>query len=197
MGSSLVGANIIILANSHNPSIASKEWLKEKKIIEEEIINFTHTPMLSVVESNNFLLIVDTERLQVQAKNTNDKNLDELVRIVDKYLTCLPETPYNAIGFNYIYQIPSESKFLKIIFPINEKFKDVFPEDYKIGGTIFYNIMDFKITLNFQPSMDEKIAASFNCHIDSTVLEKIKDGLAAYYEIKKECGKILEVLFSE
>ena len=37
----LKNSNIVILAKNYNPSIVSKEWLKEKKVIEENAVKFT------------------------------------------------------------------------------------------------------------------------------------------------------------
>ena len=102
---SLRVANIVILANTHNPSIISKEWLKEREVIEEAVVNFTHTPVFSIVETNNFLFIVNPDRLEISIKSTTTENMENLPRIVKKYINRLPETPYTAIGFNYIYHV--------------------------------------------------------------------------------------------
>ena len=65
---SLIGANIVVLAENHNPSIISKDWLSQKGIIKDNVISFTHTPAFSVVETENFSFFVDPDRLQLTLK---------------------------------------------------------------------------------------------------------------------------------
>ena len=113
---SLSGANVVILAKNHNPSIVSKEWLVQKKIIEEPVVSFVHTPAFSVVEADNFRLVVDPDRLQISVKNFDPKNIENLPKITDNYVNQLPETPYTAIGFNYSYRVATEKRDLKDIF---------------------------------------------------------------------------------
>jgi len=70
---SLIGASIVVLAKNHNPSIISKDWLIQNKIIEEEILNFTHLPIVSIIETNNINLFVDPNKLQLTIKKLAQK----------------------------------------------------------------------------------------------------------------------------
>ena len=107
---SLIGASIVVLAENHNPSIVSKDWLTQNKIIEEEILNFTHLPVVSITETNNFNLFIDPNKLQLTIKKISSENLKALPQIISEYLGKLPETPYTAIGFNYSYRLETEGK---------------------------------------------------------------------------------------
>jgi hypothetical protein len=43
--------------------------------------------------------------------------------------------PFVAAGFNYSYYLPKESRRLETLFSPNDvKFKELFAEDYEIGG---------------------------------------------------------------
>lgn len=195
---SLEGTNVVILATHHNPSIASKEWLTQRKIIEENVNKFIHTPVVSSVETDSYALFVDTERLQMSIKNISAENIENLPKIAERYISQLPETPYTAIGFNYTYSIMSEAGNLKVIFsPNDKKFKELFSENYQLGGTIRFKFEDFIVRLNFQPPFlpDEKLNADFNFHFESKDIQEIKKKLRMYLESKKEAEEILGGLF--
>jgi hypothetical protein len=195
---SLEGTNVVILATHHNPSIASKEWLKQRRIIEENISKFVHAPVFSLVETDNFTFLVDTTRLQLSVKNISPENIENLPKIAERYISQLPETPYTAIGFNYTYSITPEAGSLKVIFsPNDKKFKELFSENYQLGGTIRFKFEGFIVKLNFQPPFlpDEKLNADFNFHFDSKNIEAIKKKLRMYPENKKKAEEILGGLF--
>src|ERR1700687_1593386 len=101
----LVNANIVLLAENHNPSIATKDWLQYKLIIPEKPINFANLPVLSRYESENFSFFVDPNRLILEAKNQRPETIEALPQIVRAYAEALPETSYSALGLNFRWRI--------------------------------------------------------------------------------------------
>jgi len=171
---SLSGANIVILAKNHNPSIVTKEWLAQKEIIKEDIVNFTHTPLFSLVETTNFNLIVDPNRLQISVKKVIPENIENLPKIIETYITKLPETPYAAIGFNYSYRITMGGRSLKDIFSFDDKIlRKIFSNDYRLGVTVHFTVRDFVVQVNLQPP-NEELKANLNFHFGSENSEEIK-----------------------
>lgn len=194
---SLTGANIVVLAKNHNPSIVTKEWLTDNKIFEENIVNFVHTPIFSTVETNNFNLIVDSDRLQLSIKKVTTSNIRNLPQIIMSYISKLPETPYTAIGFNHIYQIMVRPKRLKEIFsPDDKKFREIFEGDYQIGGIINFKFNDFIVRTNIQSFNAKKIRMVFNFHFGSKDVEEIKKRLIEYSDTIERTKKIIRGLFS-
>lgn len=195
MNVSLKSANIVVIAKNHNPSIISKEWLSQNKIIEEKVINFVHTPVFSVIETDNFNLIVDPDRLQVSVKKINSENINKLLEIVEKYTNQLPETPYTTLGFNYIYNVTSDKKNLKDLFSKNDKlFRSIFTEDYQIGGLINFDYGNFLVRAKLT-QVNEGLTVDFNFHLELKTPTNIKEGLQHYFDLKKKAEKILGELF--
>jgi hypothetical protein len=185
----LSGGNIVLVANTHNPSIVSKEWATEKGMIDEPVINFVHTPALSVIETDNLNIILDPDRLQVLAKKVDA--IDKLPKIVEIYVSSLPEIPYTAMGFNLTYQVMN-GDIEKLLIP-SERFKKAFSE-YKLGGIVVFNFDEFIVTLNLK-SNDDKIVANFNFHSNVKKSEEILERLKRYEEVKESAKNVLEVLF--
>ena len=66
--------SIQIFEKEHNPTILSKEWLSKKKIIQEnEIKNFAHTPVFSLIETEYLGLLVKYEMLDMSIKKTDSE----------------------------------------------------------------------------------------------------------------------------
>lgn len=198
MDLNLEGMNIIVLAKNHNPSIVSKEWLKDNKIIENNIINFAHTPAFSVVETETFSFVEDPDRLQVSIKKDVPENIERLQKIVSKYVEHLPETPYTAAGINYLYSIYSKKDGIKSIYLVNEeKFDKLFPENYQLGGFIKFNYGDFLVRLSLQPEDENKIIADINFHSEVQNAQGIIDMIEKCLQTKEKAEEILEELFDE
>ena len=98
---SLRRANIVVLANSYNPSIVSRDWVLSRQLLSEPIGDFVHTPAFSLIQNNNFSLAVDMNRLQLSVKEPNPENMKLMPQIIKKFFILLPETPYRAMGFNF------------------------------------------------------------------------------------------------
>jgi len=196
MEHTLTGANIVVLAKNHNPSIVSKEWLIQNRIIEEKIIDFAHFPVISVIESDNFKLLVDQDRLQLSIKKISQENLKELAKIISKYINQLPETPYTAIGFNYLYTLKIGQKKLKNTFFTDDKrLIKIFSENYAFGGIIKFMFGDFMAKLTIRPKNNGEVIADFNFHFPSNKRNEIIEKLFEYPETKGRAEEILEGLF--
>ncbi|AKB76253.1 hypothetical protein MSLAZ_2992 [Methanosarcina lacustris Z-7289] len=193
----LDGMNIIILAKNHNPSIISREWLRDKKIIEGDITNFAHTPAFSVVETETVSIVADPERLQISLKKDFQENITKLQEIADRYVEQLPETPYTAIGINYLYSIPSEKDAMKRICSVDEeKFGNLFPESYQLGSFIKFKYGDFLARLSLQPE-DSKIIADINFHCEVYSAQGIREMIERAPQTKGKAEEVLEEFFGE
>ncbi len=201
MDISLIGANIVILAKNHNPSIISKEWLSQKNIFVDNFINFTLTPAFSIVETESFSLVVDPDRLQLAVKVDIQNNIDALEQSILTYVQALPEVPYTAIGFNFLYNIEARKDIIKeILHPPDEIFKKLFSENYQLGGIIKFNSDGFLVTINLQPNINNKyneIRADVNFNYLLRDSSETSDIIEKHNQMKEMSGNILERLFSE
>jgi len=192
----LIRANLVVLAKNHNPSIVSKEWLTRNKIIEEGITSFTHLPVVSVIDTNSFNLVVDPERLVLSVKEISSDNLTMLPKIISKYITQLPETTYTAMGFNYHYRVEIGQKKLKDVLLINDKrLVEIFSENYTFGGIITFHFNDFVVTLTFRPISNTEIRAEFNFHLKCNDRDEMTKKLLEHPETKKRAEELLGGLF--
>lgn len=195
MGKTLIKANVVITARSHNPTIVSKAWIVEKEIMKEPIINFIHTPAFSMVEGNDFTIQADSSRLQISAKKVESDIVNKLPAVVESYVRSLPETPYTAIGFNFSYRVITEKSLRNLFSPDMEKFERAFSKEYKIGSMIRFNFENFIVTLNLIPE-EQILIANFNFHFDiKREGREIIENLKFYRDAVKKAEGILEVLF--
>lgn len=176
----LNGANIVILAQEHNPTIASSHWLFSKGIMPEQAVNFMHIPSLSHYESQNFTLEVDHGRWQLRTNNTNPDIVERLPFIAITYIRTLPETDYRAIGLNFEWRVKRNgNKNLAVIT------KSIFvnPEgtlamlakrdDCVITGIIQINHDGFRVQVTVTPGTesDQELRFRFNYHQDIIITD--------------------------
>jgi hypothetical protein len=194
----LIEANIVLLAEQHNISIVSKEWLAQNDILTEAVVNFAHLPVASVIETGNFNFFVDLNNLRISLKNINKKNLDNLPKIAVKYVEKLPETPYKAVGFNFIYSVKENHEKLKDILVINdEKLLNVISSDYLFGGIIKFDFENFKVTLTLQPKNVEDTVCDFNFHFPSSNPKEIIEILQKYLITNEEAENVIGGLMND
>jgi len=150
-----------------------------------------------VIETDNFNLMVEQEKLTtVNKKKINPRNIEKLPEIISKYINTLPETPYTAMGFNFVYTIEVGREILKNIFLINDKkLTEIFSNKYEFGGIIKFSFENFIVTLTIKPQDADHISGSFNFHYASQNKENLIKNLSIYQKARKFSEKILKELF--
>ncbi len=176
------GANIVILASNYNPSIVSKEWLYQKGIFTKTVRNFVHTPVFALVESEDFSLMVDEQRLQLTIKKVTEDNLNTSGGIVERFVDTLPETPYKAVGLNYHYTFPTEKCDLRtLLSPDDTKIRELLSSTYELGTTIMFELEEFIVTCTVSPSLgkEQQVRMGFNFHSPTANAGEVKERLCA------------------
>ena len=179
-------ANIVILASNHNPGIVSKEWLHQKEIFTETPTNFVHTPEFSLVETDNYSLQIDPQRLNIALKNPNEDRLTRLSVMANKYIEELPETPYRAVGLNSDWIVPQENPdVLKGTFIANpDHFDTIFHDgDYNVGGIIMYEYNPFRLQLTIKPDKDNNVSLDFNYHLGVSGVDELGVSISHFAEV--------------
>lgn len=191
------GANIVILASNYNPSIVSKEWLYQKDIFTEAVRNFVHTPVFALVESEDFSLMVNEQKLQLTVKKVTEDNLNTSGAITERFVDALPETPYKAVGLNYHYTFPREGCDLStILSPNNAKLRELFSSTYELGATIVFELEKFIVTCTVSPSLskEQQIRMNFNFHSATTNVGEVKERLSSQMRSLEKMETIIQGL---
>jgi hypothetical protein len=189
--------NIVILASNYNPSIVSKEWLYQKGIFTEPVDNFVHTPMLALVENQNFGFVVDEQRLQIVVKMVTQDNLTNLTAIAQRFVDILPETPYNAVGLNYRYTLKEEGCNLStLLAPKAARLRTVFSKDYQLGAMIVFSFESFVATFTVRPSLknEQPIRIAFNFHANVANIEEVRARIASQTTTLQKAESIIQEL---
>jgi hypothetical protein len=190
-------ANIVVLASNYNPSIVSKEWLYQKGIFTESVENFVHTPVLSLVENQNFGLVVDEQRLQLAIKRVTEENFNNSNGIVQKFINILPETPYKAVGFNYRYTFAEGRCDLSSLLASKPtKLRSAFSPRYQLGTIIVFSFKGFVTTFTVTPSLssDQPIRIRFNFHAIVANIQEVRARIALQTETFKKADSIIQEL---
>ena len=193
----LSGVNIVVLARNYNPSIVSKEWLFQKNIVKDTVTNFAHTPPFSLVETERFSFVLDENRLQVSLKTITPEGIEGLPKIAADFVSCLPETPFVAVGFNYSFYMSKESTRLETLFSPNDaKLKELFSEDYEIGSMVSFHFEEFAVTMSAPPPKGEttKGIMNFNFHSDCRGADAVKERLKLHPQTIERAEEILRGL---
>ncbi len=190
-------ANIVILASNYNPSIVSKEWLYQKGIFTEPVGNFVHTPMLALVENENFGFVVDEQRLQVVIKRVTQDNLTNSNTIARRFVDVLPETPYKAVGLNYRYTLTEMSCNLRtLLVPKPTKLRALFSQGYQLGAMIVFSFESFVVTFTVTPSLtkEQPIRIAFNFHANVANIDEVRARIASQTKTLQKAESIIQEL---
>lgn len=195
---SLIGLNIVLLANKHNPSIISKEWVKENGLINGQIVNFAHLPVAAIVEDLDYNLLVEESSLRITVKNIDESTKGNLPTIIQKYTEKLPEIPYTALGFNFLFKIDQNPEnFKKVFIADDNKAKAIFSEDYSFGVTIKFNYIRYLVTAIIIPENDNETKIDFNFHSQINNIKEINQILNDYPKTLEKSKNILNELFKD
>lgn len=189
-------ANIVILASNYNPSIVSKEWVYQRGIFKESVDNFVHTPVLSLIENQNFSFMVDEKRLQLSIRKMTQGNLNNSKVIVRKFVDVLPETPYKAVGLNYHYILAEKSYNIRgLLTPKSNRLRTIFSRDYQIGTIILFSFESFIASFTVTPSLTKKepVKIAFNFHADVANIDEVR----AKIDLQKKTLEKAELIIQE
>ncbi|MFU8796828.1 MAG: hypothetical protein ACNA7X_06025 [Dehalococcoidia bacterium] len=193
----LTGTNIVILAKNYNPSIISKEWLYKKNIVRETVTNFVHTPPLSLVETEHTSFVLDDTRLQISLKGVTAERIESLPSVASRFVSCLPETPFVAVGFNYSYSVPAEHCLVKALLAPNEaKLKQLFSKEYELGVIMSFAFKSFIVRMTAPPTVGKTthMTIDFNFHSDSQGPDEVKKKLELHPETVSRADDIMRGL---
>jgi len=192
-------ADIVILAEAHNPSILSPQWLKDNELITEKPDQFVHTPDFSFFNSKNYHLVVDRQRLQVTTKKTTKQLLEALKNFALNYCKILPHIPYKSIGMNFTWNVEAKlDESLPVIKNSIGKitdFKKMFKE-FEINNGIIINVKKEKYLhkITIESFSKNNLIFRFNNHYNVEKLNNVEiiDLINNYNMLYQESKEFVE-----
>ena len=151
---SLLQTSVVVLADSHNPTILHPHFLQSQGIVPKELELAEApvcTPPLAIVKfKNGLVLTADLAKLQVQDNSPTAQVSSSLVpECAGMYLRALPHVRYRAIGLNFTGAVDAQNPERDVI----ERFLKAGPwlsEDRaptSMGLRLVYLVDDSALTL--------------------------------------------------
>ncbi|MBI3988768.1 MAG: hypothetical protein HY347_04040 [candidate division NC10 bacterium] len=169
------GANVVLLAQSHNPSIVSPEWLQKYQIVDENPEDFVHTPVFSLFRSQTFQLLVEQQRSQFSLRILNEASLHHLQAATANYAQLLPHVPYTAVGLNYAWrglaERPGEGfELVERLFlsEAGRAWRDHLKGQVRAGMILYQVSESYRLRLLVEPLLTPEghLSLDFNYHFD-------------------------------
>jgi hypothetical protein len=194
-------ASIVILAQAHNPSIISPDWVQKVLLIKESPSNFVHTPPFSLFDSASFRLTIDTERLELVPKALDEKHILICGQAASTYLRKLPHIPYRTVGLNYIWEYSPESlkkpmpqlKLLIDDFGLNSLFKG---RRITYDGNIRVDLNPYKLTIRMNYEDEQTIVFNYNFSYAIQTARKAANILKAFPSLKDRSHEITKSILA-
>jgi len=174
----LVGSVVVILANSFNPTICTQLWLIRNGVFAEEDFKegFIYAPPVVRVLTEYCEFTMLPERIQLAFRHPQGDNKQILTKVLDNFVDKLPQTPYQTIGFNFVWQWRPEDQsrygelirhvFLNSKNPIAIHFGE---KDARFGIYMSKDVALMRMKLDIKPikvgagnSAEEKLQIAFN-----------------------------------
>jgi hypothetical protein len=197
MSIKLEQAILVIIADAHNPSILSPEWLKAKDIITEESKDFIHTPDFVLFDSDRFYMTVDRKQLQIRSKKPDSDVLEALIHFGKQYFEILQHIPYKTLGINFHWLLEenAENMLPKIEIKINDVeniFSKIIPYHKIDLGCVVYAVREpYLMRLMIEPTIKgKKLLFNFNYHheienMDIKNIQNLIDNLNTLHDHSK------------
>jgi hypothetical protein len=187
----ILHANVVVIAQGHNPTILHPSFLekidivdKSWKIADDQTLT---TPAVSRVRyANGIEFVVTGDRLQVLDHSPSLESLLEgsLSSLAAKYIRALPHVSYTAAGFNFLGLLPKADPgaYIKgtFILPGPWVMKDLTLDAAEVK--FFYNAAgNDKLQTTISPTAPQApkkgVISNFNYHHDLDKSDPVADAL--------------------
>jgi hypothetical protein len=199
------GANVVLVAQNHNPSIFSPDWVQRHHIIDEPQEDFVHTPVFSLYKSSTFQMVADPDRFQLILRVLSPSNLQALEGAITRLIQTLPHVPYKAVGLNFTWiatpEAPGEGaqRMDQLFLSDPIRLRSAFPEgsDVKLGGIVYNVSRRYRLRLLVEPKIktEENVRLDFNYHFDARssdeALNAVSSLLDCFSSAEQSCRILL------
>lgn len=194
-------ASIVILAQAHNPSIVSPDWVQNVLLVKESPSNFVHTPPFSLFDSASYLLTVDTGRLELASKVLDEEHISVCGQVAGTYFRMLPHIPYRSVGLNYIWEYTPESDKqpfpqVKVVIDglnLNQVFN---ARSIKYGGTVKVKLKPYMLTMKIDYEDDRTIVFNYNFSYVIDSARKAANVTRSFLSLKSRSQELTESMLA-
>lgn len=216
----LLDENVVVPANTFNPSVVGQAWLLRNEIVSEDDLRtgFLFNEVFSQVQTDRFELSIMQPRLQFKPKGAEEEKQALVIEKVGKIVRLLPHTPYVACGFNFVWHLVPDERdesipaFSRRLFYRDNVFFTAFDRGTPRYGTyISCDTLDCRLKMDVKPltmvalvpgERDrefEVLQFAFNYHLDvndhpEAAAENIQAMLHRWGEAKQLTIDLLEPL---
>jgi len=205
----VLSANIVVLAQFHNPSILNPDFLKINKIVDEKwdvAETITTTPFSQTRFKNGVSMVVDNERLNISQKiHGNYLEDSPIYDIISKYIKILEHVRYTAMGLNWDILVPvkTPSSWLIEHFLKKSSIPKSSPTIEGLNLTMNFTLEGNTTSFQFTPELAkvsdsstiEGVRVRANTHYDNVDSNEIREKLQTWKEtqrsIKKQITKLI------
>lgn len=188
---SLTHADIVVVANHHNPSIVSPEWVKEHLGLVETPSQFLHTMELSVWDSAICQVQVDRSRLQVTTKRLNAQGLERIASVALAYVRTLEHVPFAAVGLNFHFEILNP-RALELAVDGQNVPRTSEGYSFRFGGVLIGEGEADRMRVVVEPGEGARTTLAFNVHADVTGAEEARRALDNLSQRWRSCEAIAQ-----
>jgi hypothetical protein len=160
-------ANIVIVANLHNPTILSEEWLDSHGVLPKGVL-VLRTPQISVVKSELVEMVADPNRVQFTITDKGPDAENACAKAAENYFKALPHIPYIAMGFNFHYLIDEADKLgeLSILYDKKEISEVIKKEKSSQGFIHVWTEKEARCRVTYDPTASQGKELIFNFHFE-------------------------------
>ena len=195
--------SVVILAQSHNPTIISPDWVRSTLSINEKEQNFVHTPPFSLFDSASFFLTVDTDRWELVPKILDDAHILLCGQITGAYFQALSHIPYKKLGLNYIWEYSPSLKG-EHLPQISLKIDEIDPSEIlraksvRCGGTVEVYFKDYilRLTMNYKGDKTLIFNYNFSHDIQNWSTRKRVGATNTFLSLKARSQKITKAILA-
>ncbi len=169
----IIRTDIVILAKSLNLSMINNKWIHEKKLIDENPIDFFNRPGMVNFISESYLITGSDQKIIFATNKDNLNCIESIQDVALNYLKDNKYVEYAALGLNFTAIIQNEHDLPEFNILVNGNLKIdelLNAKSIDSGAIIHAELEDCVLNLNIDKK-DQVLEQKFNYHHDLTGLD--------------------------
>ncbi len=169
MNKKIVRAEIVLVAHTHNLSMITEDWIKDKNLINEKPIQTANLPGMANFISQSYQIVATDQKIVFATNRDHNDNINVLQKLVYDYVEGNKYLNYVALGYNFITIVQAENEELPkftLLTDKKESISDIFKDgEVSFGGIVYVSKNNHKIRINIDRNIGS-LELKFNYHFD-------------------------------